>query len=623
MAKPLRNSTRPAGPAGILAAVGRPALLRRARSRRARAPPTREAARIARCHLTARQTTETGADGPEGPIPEPGNDPAPSWAWRTGAALTALAALQQLALARGFGAWLPGWQPWPLLLAAAPLLWWGRAKLLAALPGPPPALRGRLLAVPPGVLLAGLLGLTTLLWALLQDHEPWIGHEESVYANKARSWTEDGPPAAGWGEYRPPGLPLLGTLALRLHDDVGALRAVSLLLALAMLTATYLVAARWTTPRRAVLAVLLVLGGLGFLRRMPEFLNDIGGTGLLLVVVYLLTRAQEHPGSRALLALPPVVLAAFYLRYGVAGNLAAILLAALLAYGPRAWLARWRQLAVAGGVILAGLVPHFAHAAHVTGSPLGLVFWATSQAERQFVGDGLLYYLAIFPYRLAGDLGGVVMAGGLLAAFSALRRLRRRGAGGEPGAETRRRAFLGLTSVLVLVLLGVATDGEPRFVYLPVVLLTVLGVQALAEAAGGRRRRLLAATGALALVTTAGTAQVVAHGAMPGPTGQARSTVPVARALAYEGTPCLLVTGYEPETGWYSGCDAMTYRQYRAAPPPAPGTRVAFIRYAHGRHQPGDRGLTGLTRGLERDTLRLPATGVLGEATVVTVRPKG
>lgn len=267
---------------------------------------------------------------------------------------------------------------------------------------------------------------------------------------------------------------------------MGALRAVTLLLALAMLTVTYLVAARWTTPRRAVLTVLLVLCGLGFLRRLPEFLNDIGSTGLLLVVVYLLTRAQEHPGSRALLALPPFVLAAFYLRYGVAGNLAAIVLAALLAYGARAWLARGRQLAVAGAVILAGLVPHFVHAIQVTGSPLGLVFWATSQAERQFVGDGLLYYLAIFPYRLAGDLGGVVMAAGVVAAYAAVRRLRR---AGEPGPDTRRWAFLGLTSVLVFVLLGVATDGEPRFVYLPVVLLTVLGVQALARAAGEQRQQ--------------------------------------------------------------------------------------------------------------------------------------
>ncbi|MFI0207887.1 glycosyltransferase [Streptomyces diastaticus] len=554
----------------------------------------------------------------------PGKRPAPPWAWRTGAALTALAALQQLALACGLP--LPGWQPWPLLLAAAPLLWWGRAGLLsglAALPGPPPALRARLAAVPPGALVAAVLGLAALLWAALQDHEPWIGHEESVYANKARSWTEGGPPAAGWGEYRPPGLPLLGTLALRLHDDVGALRAVTLLLALAMLATTYLVAARWTTPHRAVLTVLLVLCGLGFLRRLPEFLNDIGSTGLLLVVVFLLTRAQERPGSRALLALPPFVLAAFYLRYGVAGNLAAILLAALLAYGPRAWLAQGRRLAVAGGVVLAGLVPHFVHATQVTGSPLGLVFWATSQAERQFVGDGLLYYLAIFPYRLAGDLGGVLMAAGLVAAYPAVRRLRRKGAGGEPVPGARRRAFLGLTSVLIFVLLGVATDGEPRFVYLPVVLLTFLGVQALAEAAGEQRRRLLAAVGVLALLTAAGTARVVAHGAMPGPTGQARSTVPVARALAHDGDPCLLVTGYEPETGWYSGCDAVTYRQYRAAPPPAAGTRVAFIRYAHGRHQPGDRALAELTRGLEPTVRRFPATGVLGAATVVTVRARG
>ncbi|MBB1243666.1 glycosyltransferase family 39 protein [Streptomyces durbertensis] len=550
-------------------------------------------------------------------------------------------------LAVGAGGWLPGWQPWPLLLLAAPLLWWGGGvrrptaddppgRAPQAAPGrsadtrkPPggrtgPRLSGRWLGAAG---LGAVLSLTIAVWAALQDHEPWIGHEEAVYANKARSWTDGGPPDAGWGPYRPPGLPLLGTLALRVHPDVGALRTVTLVLALLTLTVVWLVAARWTTPVRAALVTLLVLSGLGFLRRMPEFLTDIGATGLLLVVVYLVTRAQEKPDSRALLLLPPVVLAAFYLRYGVVGNLCAIALAALLAYGPRAWAARARHLALAAGLILLGMLPHFVQATALTGWPLGLITWATSQAERSFVGDGLLYYLAIFPYRLAGDLGAVVMVAGLVAAVGAARRLRAaRGvklAEGRAGVEDRRQVFLAATAVLLPVVLGTATDGEPRFVYLSVVLLTILGVQAVATRAGERRRPILAAITGMAALTVLGTVQVVAHGAMPGPTAQNRSTVPVARAVAAEagGRPCLVVTGYVPETGWYSGCDAVTYRQYRRLPkrPPA-DVVVHFVRYERGRLQPDAAGVARLTEGRPSRTWRLPTDGSLGAATVVTLR---
>lgn len=537
------------------------------------------------------------------------------WVWYVGLVLTTLAALQQLMLAVGAGGWLPGWQPWPYLLAAAPLLWLGRGRHSSR---PERGRLGHLRRIPSVLMLLGVLAFAAGAWAVLQDDEPWIGHEEAVYANKARSWTDDAVPAAGWGSYRPVGLPLLGALALRLHNDVGALRAVTLLLTLFTLAVVYVAAARWTTPYRAVLSVLLVLGGLGFLRRVPEFLNDIGSTGLLLLVVLLLTRAQEKPASRALLALPPVVLAAFYLRYGVVGNLCAIAIAALLAYGPRSWLARGRSLALAGGLILLGLLPHFVYAIHLTGSPLGLVLSATSQANRVFIGDGFLYYLAIFPYRLAGDLGGVVMFAGLAATFVAAHRLRA-GAGRRTDAE-RRTVFLGVTAILVFVVLGVATDGEPRFVYLPVILLTILGVQAIATAAGALSRTVLTATAGLAALTVLGTIQVVANGAMPGPTEQNRSTVPVARALAADDSgPCLLVTGYEPETGWYSGCDAMTYQQYQRLDRPPPDTRVSFIRYADGRLQPSAAGVERLTSGRKPETRQISTDGSLGTATVVTI----
>ena len=329
--------------------------------------------------------------------------------------LTVAAALQQLMICVGSGGWLPGWQPWPYLLGAAPAWLLSRARwATAGVPEPVRRTLALLRRVPVGLYVAGILLLAAGVWAWLQGEEPHFAHEEAVYANKARSWS-DGAPDAGWGLYRPVGLPGLGSLTLALHDDVGALRAVALLLALFTLAVVYGVAAQWTSRRRAVVVMLLVLSGLGFLRRLPEFLNDIGSTGLLLIVVFLLVRAQEKERSRALLVLPFVTLAAFYLRYGVVGKLLAITVAAVIAYGPRAWLAQGRRLGFAAAVLILGLLPHFLYAARSTGSPLGIIFWATDQAERRFMGDGLLYYVVIFPYRLAGDLGAVVMVAGFVA----------------------------------------------------------------------------------------------------------------------------------------------------------------------------------------------------------------
>ncbi|WP_405852223.1 hypothetical protein OG361_05830 [Streptomyces sp. NBC_00090] len=328
---------------------------------------------------------------------------------------------------------------------------------------------------------------------------------------------------------------------------------------------------------------------------------------------------QEKPGSRSLPALPLVVLAAFYLRYGVVGNLVAVGLAALLAYGPRAWAALGRRLGIAAGILLVGLIPHLLYATKVTGWPLGLIFSATSQANRAFVGDGLLYYLAIFPYRLAGDLGAVIMAAGVFATGMALRRLLqcRRADPYATRIVDRREAFLGTTALLVFVVLGIATDGEPRFVYLSVVLLTVIGVQSVAELAGRWAAPVLTAVSALSVVTVLGTTQVVAHGAMPGPDRLSDSTVPAARQLSSP-APCLVVTGYEPEVGWYSGCDAVTYAQYRKMRAPE-GTRVSLLLFERGRLQPSTAGLQKLSGNRETTVRTISTPGSLGTATVITL----
>ncbi|MGP3983645.1 hypothetical protein [Streptomyces sp. KR80] len=175
----------------------------------------------------------------------------------------------------------------------------------------------------------------------------------------------------------------------------------------------------------------------------------------------------------------------------------------------------------------------------------------------------------------------------------------------------------GRTAILLFVILGFATDGEPRFVFLSVVLLTILGVAAVAELTGRWAAPVLAALAALAAVTILGTVQVVAHGAMPGPTRLSHSTVPIARQLATD-RPCLLVTGYEPEAGWYSGCDAVTYAQYRRMRTPD-DTDVTLVPFERGRLQPGRESLARLIGDRPVTTREIPTEGSLGTATVITL----
>lgn len=120
------------------------------------------------------------------------------------------------------------------------------------------------------------------------------------------------------------------------------------------------------------------------------------------------------------------------------------------------------------------------------------------------------------------------------------------------------RSWISARRAVVVVLLVLSGMGFLR---------RVLGVQQLADLSRSRAPLMLTLTAAMAVVTTLATAQVVAYGAMPGPGRLSASTVPVARRLKSDG-PCLLVTGYAPELGWYPGCDTASYAHFRRTPPP-------------------------------------------------------
>jgi hypothetical protein len=470
-----------------------------------------------------------------------------------------------------------------------------------------------------------VLVLAAVSWAALQRAEPYLGHDESVYAGRARSWAT-GQPSAGWHVYRPVGLPAVGRVVLGLigavtgsvptaqaSGDGGlqpgtatvALRVIALGLALLTLLVTYLVGVRLIGPPRAAVAVLVVVGGVTFVRRAPEFLDDIPAAGLLLTAAYLVLRSRRSGVPARAWSLPAaaaVGVTACLVRYGAASGLLAIALAGLIAWGPRVWLRAWRELVGAALVLAAGLAPLLAYSVRATGSPLGLIQSAAVAAHGSYLGEGLVFYARAFAMDLAGPLGAVVMTAGILGVAPAAQRLltvRRRVT--TVTAADRERVFLGAAAVLALVVLGLVAHGESRYVMFSVLTLTLLGTDSLVSALAGRTPQALPVLTSLAVAaaliaplttvhmarqlehTTAvqtsiadGLAQAVGVAPTASAAGPAESVTP---ALAADGAaigatvvgeaatlPCLVVTPSIPEAGWMTGCDATRAEALQSLP---------------------------------------------------------
>jgi hypothetical protein len=553
---------------------------------------------------------------------DPGSAPAPAGsevhrrvAFVVAVVFTCASLLQQLLYAldvvRGWPIPVLRGSPIPLLLVAAPA--WVLAR---PWPPPPPRLRRAaavISRVPVSPIVAFAFLLTVVLWHGLQGAEPYLGHDEAVYATKARSWLTSFP-AAQWRSYRPLGLPALGWIALGIRDSVGAVRVLGLVLVLGTLAVTYFVAARLTTARRAAVAVLVIVSGWGFLRRLPEFLDDIAAAGLLLAVAYLIVRSRQRSGSGALLAASALAVAAFYIRYGALAGLFAIGIAAVVTWGPRGWVTSWRDIAAAG-IFLAGLAANLVYSSLAAGSPLAILLQAGQIAQRAYIGDGLVYYALVFPFRLAGDLGGVVMAAGLAAAFLAARRLRQ----GADRTGDRVRVFFALAAVIQVIVLGLTAHGEERFVFLSVLMLVILGVDAIAGFAGRWSTAALAVVAAFAALAAVVNYDVVVNGDVAAVTAQRTSLVAVAQRLSSR-HPCLVVTGFQPELGWYSGCATTSFGQAELSGLPT-GQRVYVVLFRGAPGQPGTAALRRIVAGRQAVTTTMHTRGSLGRARIITLEP--
>ena len=424
------------------------------------------------------------------------------------------------------------------------------------------------------------------VYALLVSGGP-LGHDESVYAVKARSWL-DGTPATGFAIYRPVGMPIVAWLGLQVSESAAVLRVFGAAAALSALGVLWVIGRSLFSPAAALLAVGMVAGAPSWLRRVPEFLNDIASTALLLAVMFLIWQHFERPStSRWLIVLSaPLAAAAFYLRYGVVSALVIVAVVGAVVWR-RGLVSSWRQLtatAVALGVLVS---PHVVYAVAETGSVIGILTRATDAAGREYFGEGLVSYVRWFPERLAGPILGVLMA---LAVVNTVVYLIRAAGGRALSQIGRGTVFLGSSAILMIIASGLFVHAEERYVFPAILLLAVIGGHLVVETyrrAGGQIRAALLAVGALAIAGVFAITAVLADQSFDD-VAQRRAVIEAAGdALRVAAGPDgQAISTYIPQITWYSGCGTVGFVRDPMALARSLDASVFVVVFEHGKRQP-------------------------------------
>lgn len=426
-----------------------------------------------------------------------------------------------------------------------------------------------------------------------------LGHDESAYALKARSWLE-GTPQSGWAIHRAPLLSLWGYLALAVGGDEGALRVFGWASVGGLAMATWWLGRRTSGRVVAPVAALVIVASPAILHRGTEFLTDLPSAALLVTVMAIMWRELGERTAGAtyrLLWVLPLAWAAFYLRYQSALSLGLIALAAALIWWRRIT-ARPGPIIAVTGIGLAGLTPHFVHATSETGSPLGILLFTGEVAGREFVGEGLVDYAALLRGPLLGLVALPLIAGFIWWLFSRW----------SDGSERKLALFLAIPTLGQVILLGLVSHGEARFVFFPIALLAIGGVAGIIDMTTRWRPRLESGARLALMSLLIGSVGLSVGAARRSVENRILSNEPVELAAELVrdsalGDECGVLTSYTPQVTFYSGCMTQRFEPSRV---PADelgrlrGDTRFMILVEDGKRQPEDedlRALVALTIG--------------------------
>ncbi len=412
-----------------------------------------------------------------------------------------------------------------------------------------------------------LLGLILALFALLVIRliavGSILGFDESIYALTSRWWVE-GTPNTGWATHRSPGISLLGIAALPFGAWEAPYRAIGLLFGLGAVIACWRLARQIGGPAAGLVAALAVASVPDFQLNSASFLTDVPSAALIVLLMLLAWRSFESARvgvmSRDVLGLAVAAAAAFYVRYGASVPIAFVALAVLLVWSG-AVVRSWRLVVATALLLVVLLVPHMTFATVTVGSPWSIALGARNLAAPAYPGQALQVYLRDFFSTVAGPIAGIVAVSGVAAAAWHVLRVRR------ADRLTRAYAFVLVPALGVGILLGVVALAQTRYVYVPIMLLSVAGGIGLAEV-WQRLPALLRAAGAVLGISAA--SAIILGAAVGTVATQAshaltqRDVVEISQRIRADALSrstdgqahCSVLTYVVPDVTWYSGCAA-------------------------------------------------------------------
>ena len=391
-----------------------------------------------------------------------------------------------------------------------------------------------------------------------------MGWDESVYGLTARSWVA-GTPLTGWALHRSPGMPALGTIPLLFVQSDAVMRGWGVAFGMGMIVAVWAVGRRAGGSATGLLAAAAVASVPDLQADAGRYLTDVPSTALLLTIVLVLLWQLTRPAApgRGLMLAGALAAAAFYVRYGSSVPIALVGVVALVA-----WFDRLRRVPalVGAAILLLGVLiaPNLITATLATGKPWGVALSASHLAAPAYPGQALPVYAGLFGGDLAGSaialLAWAAIVGWLATIVDAVR-LRR--------ATTTLRILTLLVAPAIGqgLLLGIVALPQTRYIFFPIVLLTIGGSLVITRATVAVARGLPTIARAVRLpalvgIVVIGLLLAAASGGVARvgrDTRLARSSldiIDIGTAIAADaaGRSCSVLTYLVPEVTWYTRC---------------------------------------------------------------------
>ncbi|MGD2061406.1 MAG: hypothetical protein PVF87_11105 [Acidimicrobiia bacterium] len=452
-----------------------------------------------------------------------------------------------------------------------------------------------------GVLALLALGLVVVNLIPLVLDGGGLGHDESAYALKAQHWLE-GTPETGWSLHRGIAMSGYGYLVLGAGGAEGGLRLLGLGSLLGLAVAAWMLGSGIGGRMVGPLAAIAVVSSPALLRRSTEFLSDVPASALLvacMVVVWVEFAERDRPSYRLLWMLP-FAWAAFYLRYQSALSFALIAVAVAVLFREKAR-AAWKPIVATGLVGLAGLVPHFVFATSETGSPLGILLYTADVAGREFFGEGLRDYFLLMGWPLAAFIGPIAVGFFLWWLVKAR----------SIAAERTSNLFLMIPAAGQVVILGVVSHGEARFIFFPLTLTLIGGIIGLFYVSQTWNRTVSGAVRIGLAVLLAGSLALSAAYVRRAVESRIVGTEPIElageemRELSGD-SGCSVMTSYLPQITYYSTCYTAPFRT-QLEPEEAleflPGEERFLLLVEDGKRQPTGPDLEDLLALTDRNPI--------------------